>query len=81
MGFYVAFNTAQILTLKMLSLNKNKLNKKIQFEKEKCLTIFHEQILESWQKVYCTNPENNTEMLNEYVLYNKEITVAKNTNL
>ena len=32
----------KILTLKMLSLNKNKLNKKIQFEKEKCLTTFHE---------------------------------------
>ena len=65
----------------MLSLNKNKLNKKIQFEKEKCLTTFHEQILESWRKVYCINPESNTEMLNEYVLYNKEITVAKkNTN-
>ena len=63
----------KVLMLKMLSLNKNILNKKVQLDsKSKCLSPFHEQVLESWYKVYCTNPVEDSEIFNEYVLYNKE---------
>ena len=45
------------LFYKMLSINRNMLNKKINLEYAKnCLSPFHRQVLESWIKVfYCVN--------------------------
>ena len=48
------------------------LNKKINLEYAKhCLSPFHRQVLESWIKVFCVKPETTTEILNEYILYNR----------
>ena len=42
-----------------------------------CLPLFHRQVLESWIKVFCVKPETTTEILNEYILYNREIIIGK----
>ena len=42
-----------------------------------CLSPFHRQVLESWIKVFCVKPETTTEILNEYILYNREIIIGK----
>ena len=66
------------LFYKMLSINRNMLNKKINLEYAKnCLSPFHRQVLESWIKVFCVKPETTTEILNEYILYNREIIIGK----
>ena len=62
----------------MLSINQNMLNKKINLEYAKnCLSPFHRQVLESWIKVFCVKPETTTEILNEYILYNREVIIGK----
>ena len=68
----------KILFLKMMSVKDRKLNKRLDctFSK-KCATAFHEQVLESWTNVYPSEPVNSKDIVNEYILYNKYITVAK----
>ena len=66
------------LFFKMLSIYRNMLNKKINLEYAKhCLCPFHRQVLESWIEVFCVKPETTTEILNEYILYNREIIIGK----
>ena len=66
------------LFFKMLLINRNMLNKKINLEYAKnCLSPFLRKVLESWIKVFCVKPETTTEILNEYILYNREIIIGK----
>ena len=46
---------------------------------KRCVTPFHKQVLESWTEIYSSNPSNTREILNEYILYNKYIIIAKKT--
>ena len=43
------------------------------------MTAFHKQVLVSWTEIYCSKPFTIKEVLNEYILYNKYITIAKRT--
>ena len=65
----------------MLSLERNMPIKKVslsQIVKKDIVSQFHKQVLESWYNFYGTDPNNTEEILNEYILYNKNITIAKN---
>ena len=62
----------------MLSINEFMLNKKIGLSFiENCLSPFHQQVLECWDDFYGMEPVSNSEILNEYVLYNKNIKIGK----
>ena len=62
----------------MLSINEFMLNKKIDLSFiENCLSPFHQQVLECWDDFYGMEPVSNSEILNEYVLYNKNIKIGK----
>ena len=41
------------------------------------MSSFHKQVLESWYNFYGTDPNSTEEILNEYILYNKNITIAE----
>ena len=68
----------KLLFYKMLSLEKNMLNKKVNLTQivKKDMSPFHKQVLESWYNFYGTDPNSTEEILNEYILYNKNITIA-----
>ena len=69
---------SKVLFLKMLSINEFMLNKKIGLSYiQNCLSPFHQQVLESWDDFYGMEPVSNSEILNEYVLYNKNIKIGK----
>ena len=71
------FNS-KVLFFKMLSINEFMLNKKIGLSFiENCLSPFHQQVLECWDYFYGMEPVSNSEILNEYVLYNKTIKIGK----
>ena len=69
----------KLLFYKMLSLEKNMLNKKVSLSQivKNDMSSFHKQVLESWYNFYGTDPNSTEEILNEYILYNKNITIAK----
>ena len=68
------------LFLEMMQIEETLLNKKLDnaFLK-RCVTPFHKQVLESWTEIYSSKPSNTREILNEYILYNKHIIIAKKT--
>ena len=64
----------KILFVKMLSINEHMLNKNLpSSESNKCLSNFHKQVLDSWLTVKYTHPEKIEEILNQYILYNRNI--------
>ena len=68
------------LFLKLLAMKETLLNKRLDNTFfQKCATAFHKQVLESWTEIYCSKSFTYKEILNEYILYNKYITIAKGT--
>ena len=62
----------------MLNINSDILNKNFGEEVVKNgKTMFHKQILELWAKLHGTNPKTKTDILNEYVLFNKHIRIDR----
>ena len=69
---------SKFLFLKMLSINEFMLNKNIGLSYiENCLSPFHQQVLKNWDGFYGMEPVSNSKILNEYVLYNKNIKIGK----
>ena len=68
------------LFLKLLAMKETLVNKRLDNTFfQKCVTAFHKQVLESWTEIYCSKSFTFKEILNEYILYNKYITIAKGT--
>ena len=58
----------------MLNVNKNIWNKNYNVDICKCAkSKFHAQILELWSELHHTNPNSKADILNEYLLYIKNI--------
>ena len=64
----------------MMSVKDSVLNKRLDctFSK-KCATAFHKQVLESWTNVYHSETVNGNDIVSEFILCNKYITVTKKT--
>ena len=69
---------SKILFLKMLSINESMLNKKLgSINLANCHSLFHKQILQSWDEFYGVKSISKSEIYNEYLLYNKQVTIGK----
>ena len=65
----------------MLNVNENILNKNNNMEickrAKNTLRKFHTQILQLWSEVHNTRPVSKNDILNEYLLYNKNILINR----
>ena len=62
----------------MLNIDENILNKNYNIEICKLAkSKFHTQILELWSKLHDTDPTHKQDILNEYLLYNKNIVINR----
>ena len=64
----------------MLNISAEMLNRNISYTKytkyTKCKSKFHEQIMDSWNKVYNnSSPTKTVEILNQNILYNQSIKI------
>ena len=67
----------KILFSKMLSISQQMLNKNLPAsETNNCLSNFHKQVLDNWLLVHSADPKSNAEILNQYVFYNRNITIG-----
>ena len=64
--------------LKLLYIGKNVLNKNLNYSIiKKGKSNFHRQTLTAWIKVYYKEPSNYIEMVNKFLVYNKDISVNR----
>lgn len=64
--------------IKLLNIDINKLNKNLDYSMINiCKSEFHKQTLSAWTKVYCTEPTNINETVNQFIIYNKSIIINR----
>ena len=66
--------------LHMLNIGKNLLNQNLDLSMVNCCkSDFHKQILEAWIKMHSKEPKNYNEIVHQFLVYNKEIKIDKNS--
>ena len=68
----------KITFLYLLNIGKDILNKNLDMKMvNKCKTDFHKQVLSSWIKIFCTEPESHIDIINQYLVHNKSLTINR----
>ena len=62
--------------LESMKVNLDILNKKQDYTLVCKIPLFYYQVLKAWQQVLNFTPNTTKEILNEYVLYNKNIKIG-----
>ena len=65
----------EISLLDYVTHEKGLLNKNLMYQKITGKTKFHKQILESWYKLIGTEPQDQEEIANPFIVYNQYIKI------
>ena len=64
--------------LKLMNIEMHMFNKNLDIKMvDKCKTEFHKQILSSWIKIYCIEPKTYTDIINQFLVFNKTLKINK----